>query len=29
LQQEAEALRVRFETAFWCEDLGTYAIIGS
>jgi hypothetical protein len=29
LQQEAEALRERFETALWCEDLGTYAIIGS
>jgi glycogen debranching enzyme len=26
LQQQAEALRERFEPAFWCEDLGTYAI---
>ena len=26
LEIEAEALRVRFEAAFWCEELGTYAI---
>lgn len=26
LEQQAEALRERFEQAFWCEDLGTYAI---
>ncbi|EWY39733.1 amylo-alpha-1,6-glucosidase [Skermanella stibiiresistens SB22] len=26
LEIEAEALRVRFENAFWCERLGTYAL---
>ncbi|MFC7333895.1 glycogen debranching N-terminal domain-containing protein [Rhodocista pekingensis] len=26
LDDSAEALRVRFEAAFWCEDLGTYAL---
>ena len=26
LRREAEALRVRFEEAFWCEDIGTYAL---
>jgi glycogen debranching enzyme len=26
LRTEAEALRERFEQAFWCEDLGTYAL---
>lgn len=26
LHAEAEALRVRFEDAFWCEELGTYAL---
>jgi glycogen debranching enzyme len=26
LQREADALREQFETAFWCEDLGTYAL---
>ncbi|HLJ21838.1 MAG TPA: amylo-alpha-1,6-glucosidase [Stellaceae bacterium] len=26
LEIEADALRVRFEAAFWCEELGTYAI---
>jgi glycogen debranching enzyme len=26
LEREAEALRERFERAFWCEDIGTYAI---
>ncbi len=26
LEIEAEALRRRFEDAFWCEELGTYAI---
>jgi glycogen debranching enzyme len=26
LQHEAETLRRRFEDAFWCEDLGTYAL---
>ncbi len=26
LAQRAEALRKRFEEAFWCEDLGTYAL---
>jgi glycogen debranching enzyme len=26
LQQQADALRQRFEDAFWCEDLGTYAL---
>jgi glycogen debranching enzyme len=26
LAQEAEALRERFEAAFWCEELGTYAL---
>ncbi|MGQ9367275.1 amylo-alpha-1,6-glucosidase [Azospirillum sp. ST 5-10] len=25
-ERSAEELRVRFEAAFWCEDLGTYAI---
>ena len=25
-REEAEALRVRFEDAFWCEELGTYAL---
>ena len=26
LEKEAETLRVKFEGAFWCEDLGTYAL---
>jgi glycogen debranching enzyme len=26
LEREAEQLRERFEDAFWCEDLGTYAL---
>ena len=26
LRRQAEELRVRFEDAFWCEDLGTYAL---
>lgn len=26
LEQQAEQLRVRFEQAFWCEDIDTYAI---
>jgi len=26
LRDQAEALRQRFEDAFWCEELGTYAI---
>ena len=26
LAQEAELLRERFEAAFWCEELGTYAL---
>ena len=26
LAREAEWLRLRFEEAFWCEDLGTYAL---
>jgi glycogen debranching enzyme len=26
LEQQAETLRSRFEDAFWCEDLGTYAL---
>ena len=26
LQQQAEDLRARFEEAFWCEDIGTYAL---
>ncbi len=26
LDAEAEALRKRFEQAFWCEDIGTYAL---
>ena len=26
LQREAEDLRIRFEEAFWCEDIGTYAL---
>ncbi|WP_051328809.1 amylo-alpha-1,6-glucosidase [Geminicoccus roseus] len=26
LETEAELLRERFEKAFWCEDLGTYAL---
>ncbi|HEX3943144.1 MAG TPA: amylo-alpha-1,6-glucosidase [Rhizomicrobium sp.] len=26
LEREAESLRRRFEEAFWCEDLGTYAL---
>ena len=26
LQREADALRIRFEQAFWCEDIGTYAL---
>ncbi|MBP2294340.1 amylo-alpha-1,6-glucosidase [Azospirillum rugosum] len=26
LEREAETLRERFENAFWCEDLGTYAL---
>jgi glycogen debranching enzyme len=26
LTRQAEALRARFEAAFWCEELGTYAL---
>ena len=26
LEREAESLRRRFEEAFWCEDIGTYAL---
>jgi glycogen debranching enzyme len=26
LQREAEALRIKFEQAFWCEDIGMYAL---
>ncbi|HEX5957997.1 MAG TPA: amylo-alpha-1,6-glucosidase, partial [Hyphomicrobiaceae bacterium] len=26
LDEQAEALRVRFEESFWCDELGTYAI---
>src|SRR5262249_58572259 len=26
LTRQAEALQARFEQAFWCEDLGTYAL---
>jgi len=26
LEQEAENLQARFEKAFWCEDIGTYAL---
>ena len=26
LEREAEALRIRFEQAFWCDDIGTYAL---
>ena len=26
LREEAEALRQRFEDAFWCEEIGTYAM---
>ena len=26
LQRQAEELRVRFESAFWCEEIGTYAL---
>jgi glycogen debranching enzyme len=26
LRRQAEALRERFEEAFWCDDLGTYAL---
>ena len=26
LQQQAEDLRARFEEAFWCEEIGTYAL---
>jgi glycogen debranching enzyme len=26
LEKQAETLRERFEAAFWCEDLGTYAL---
>lgn len=26
LEKQAQALRERFQRAFWCEDLGTYAI---
>jgi glycogen debranching enzyme len=26
LEREAEALRAKFEEAFWCDDLGTYAL---
>jgi glycogen debranching enzyme len=26
LGRQAEALRARFEAAFWCDDLGTYAL---
>ena len=26
LQRQAEELRLRFEAAFWCEEIGTYAL---
>ena len=26
LERQAEALRAQFETAFWCDDLGTFAL---
>jgi glycogen debranching enzyme len=26
LEEDADRLRLRFEAAFWCEDLGTYAL---
>lgn len=26
LEREAENLRIRFEEAFWCDDIGTYAL---
>src|SRR5690606_25162115 len=26
LKEKAKSLRVRFDEAFWCEDLGTYAL---
>ena len=26
MEAKAEALRERFEAAFWCDDLGTYAL---
>jgi glycogen debranching enzyme len=26
LQREADRLRARFETVFWCDDIGTYAM---
>jgi glycogen debranching enzyme len=26
LDNEAEILRVRFEDAFWCEEIGTYSL---
>jgi glycogen debranching enzyme len=26
LEREAEALRAKFEEAFWCDELGTYAL---
>ena len=26
LEREAETLRLRFEEAFWCDDIGTYAL---
>ena len=26
LQRQAEELRVRFESAFWCEEIGTYVL---
>lgn len=26
LQREADRLRLRFESAFWCEEIGTYAL---
>jgi glycogen debranching enzyme len=26
LEAQAEALRLRFDEAFWCEDIGTYAL---
>ena len=26
LQRQAEELQVRFEEAFWCEEIGTYAL---
>ena len=26
LEREAEALRAKFEEAFWCDEVGTYAL---